>query len=130
MCNDAHTSWDKKCEDRKREYLRIEVAKQSIPQLYDISSKLFYKKEESLGEMRSLSKSQQKPPPKDRTSQQHLSQEMPMQRKRRKSASDGSSLLQTPSENESWFTAAAKVQIFEQPTTRSQNQNITDKKSL
>ena len=39
LCNGAHTSWDKRCEHRKKEYLRIEAAKQNTTRLYETSSK-------------------------------------------------------------------------------------------
>lgn len=44
LCNNAYISWDKKCEYRKKEYLRIEATKQSKPRLNDISSKPLTKK--------------------------------------------------------------------------------------
>ena len=130
LCNGAHTSWDKKCEYRKREYLRIEAAKQSTPRLYDISSKPSRQREEPLGAMRPPPKPQQRPPPENGRSQQQSPQETPVPGKRGRSASDGRPPLQTTSGNGSRFTAAAKVQVFERPTTRSQNQNCTDEESL
>lgn len=68
LCNSAHISWDKKCKYKKRKYLRIKAAKQSTLQLYNISSKPFYQKEESLGEMRPLLKIKQRLPLEDRNS--------------------------------------------------------------
>lgn len=56
LCNDAYISYDKKCDYRKKKYLKIEVVKQNIPQLYDISSKLSCQKKELLKAMRPLSK--------------------------------------------------------------------------
>lgn len=56
LCNSTYISWDKKCNYKKIEYLRIKMIKQSTPQLYDISSKLSYQREEHLRAMR--------PPPK------------------------------------------------------------------
>lgn len=47
--------------------------------------------------------------------------------KRRRSISNGGTLLQKSSENRTWYTAPAKVQIFERLVTRSQNQENADK---
>ena len=123
-------SWDRKCEYRKKECLRIEAVKQSLPQLYDINSKLSHQRKEPLEAIRPPPKLQQRFLPENERSQQQLAQEMPVPGKRERSVSNGWPLLQTTLGNGSWFTAAAKVQVFERPTTRSQNQNYTDKKSL
>ncbi len=50
-------------------------------------------------------------------------------KKRRSSNNDRPPLI-TTSENASRFTAPAKVQIFEQPSTKSQHQDITDNEDL
>ncbi len=129
LCNGAHTSWDKKCEHRKKEYLRIEAAKHSTPRLYDTSLRPLSQREEPTGGMRPPPKPQQRPQPENGTTPQRLSQRPPMPSKRGRSASSGRSPLQTTSGNGSRYTAPAKIQIFERPTTRSQNQNNTDEEN-
>lgn len=89
MCNGTYTSWDKKCEHKKIEYLRRETVKQSTPWLYNISSNPFYQKEEPLGEMRPSAKPQQKLPLENKRSQQYLFQKTLIQGKKRKSTSNG-----------------------------------------
>ena len=63
-------SWDKKCKYRKREYLKIEMAKQSTLRLYNISSKPSRQKEKPLGEIRPPPKLQQRPLPENGRFQQ------------------------------------------------------------
>lgn len=50
--------------------------------------------------------------------------------KRGRNSSNGRPFLQSNSRNASKFTALAKVQIFEQPTTKSQREDSTDNKDL
>ncbi len=129
LCSGAHTSWDKKCEHRKKEYLRIEAAKHSTPRLYDTSLRPLSQREEPTGGMRPPPKLKQSPQPQNGTTPQHLSQRQAMPSKRGRGASNRRSLLQTTSGNGSRYRAPAKVQIFGRPTTRSQNQNNTDEEN-
>ncbi len=131
LCNSAHTSWDKRCEYRKKEYLRIEAAKQNTRRLHETSSKPTLERRESLREMR--------PPPRPQQRSQSVNTSSPTQTprpstpsasKRKRSSSNDRPPLQTTSGNASRFTAPAKVQIFERPITRSQNQDSTSSQSL
>ena len=56
LCKGVYTSWDRRCEYRKKEYLRIEAVKQNTPRLHKTSSKPTLQRRESPGEM--------KPPPR------------------------------------------------------------------
>ncbi len=40
LCNGTHTSWDKGCEYRKKEYFKIETAKQNTLRLHEVRSKV------------------------------------------------------------------------------------------
>ena len=131
LCNGAHTSWDKRCEYRKKEYLRIEAAKQNTPRLHETSSKPTLQRRESPGEMR--------PPPRPQQRSQLVNTSLPTQTpkpsapaaaKRGRSSNNDRPPLQTTSGNASRFTSLAKVHIFERPTTRNQNQDSTSSQSL
>lgn len=109
LCNNVHTSWNKKCKYRKREYLRIKAAKQSTPQLYNISLKPFRPREEPLKAMRPPPKPQQRPSPENGRFQQQLLQETLVSGKRERSAKDRRPPLQITSGNGSRLPAATKV---------------------
>lgn len=64
LCNDAHILQDKQCEHRKKEYLRIEMAKQSIPHLHKVRSKTNPPRRENSMDMR--------PPPKPQQRSQYV----------------------------------------------------------
>ena len=52
LYNDAHTSWDKRYEHRKKKYLKIKVAKQNTPRLHEVKSKTNLPRKENSGNMR------------------------------------------------------------------------------
>lgn len=60
LCNGAHTSWEKRCEHRKKEYLRIEAAKPNTPRLHETSSNTIPPRRESMGVMRPPPRPQQR----------------------------------------------------------------------
>ena len=61
LCNGAHTSWDKRCEHRKKEYLRIQAAKENTPRLYKVRlSTLPSPRTENLRDMRPPPRPQQR----------------------------------------------------------------------
>ena len=60
LCNGAHTSWEKQCEHRKKEYFRIEAAKQNTPYLHKVKSKTNPPIKENSRDMRLLPRLQQK----------------------------------------------------------------------
>ena len=131
LCNGAHTSWDKRCEHRKKEYLRIEAAKQNTPRLHEVRSKTNPLRKESSGDMRPPPRPQQRSQSVNASPQAQTSQPSASAvGKRGRSSSNGRPPLQTTSGNASRFTAPAKVQIFERPTTRSQRQDIADNEDL
>ena len=116
LCNGAHTSWDKRCEHRKKEYLRIEAAKQNTPRLHEVRSKTNPPRRESSGDMRPPPRPKQRSQsvnasPQTQTSQPSAS----VAGKRGRSSSNSRPPLQTTSGNASRFTAPAKVRIFERP---------------
>lgn len=131
LYNGAHTSWDKWCEYRKEEFLRIEAAKQSTPRLYKTSSNSTFPRGKS---MRVI---QLPPKPKQRSQlvnssslTQSLRPSALTMGKRGRSSSNDRPPLQITFGNTSRFTAPAKVQIFEWPTTRSQNQDSINSHNL
>ncbi len=52
LYNSAYTSWDKRCEYWKKQYLKIETAKLNTPRLHKTSSKPTHQRRESQAEMR------------------------------------------------------------------------------
>ena len=131
LCSGAYTSWDKQCEHRKKEYLRIEAAKQNTPRLYEVRSKTNPPRRESSGDMRPPPRPQQRSQSVNASPQAQTSQPPASAAGKRGRSSSSSRLpLQTTSGNASRFTAPGKVQIFERPTTRSQRQDIADNEDL
>ncbi len=130
LYNAAHTSCDKRCEYRKKKYRGIEAAKQNIPRMHETSLKPTLQRRESRKEMR--------PPPRPQQRSQSINtssstqtrrHSAPSADKRGRSSSNDRPSLQTTFGNASRFTAPAKVQIFEKPTTKSQNQEGTSSQS-
>ena len=127
----AHTSWDKRCEHRKKECVRIEAAKQSTPRLHETNSKTFSQRRESSKDMRLPPRPQQRSQSLNASPQaQTPKPQITTSGKGGGSSNNGRPLLQTTSGNASRFTAPAKVQIFERPATRSQHQDTTANKIL
>ncbi len=127
LCNGAHTSWDKQYEYRKKEYLRIEAAKQNTLRLHEVRSKTNPLRKESSGDMRPPSRPQQRSQSVSASPQAQASQPSASTAgKRGRSSSNGKPPLKTTFGNASRFTALAKVQIFEWSSTRSQRQDTTD----
>ena len=131
LCNGAHTLWDKQCEHRKKEYLRIEAAKQNTPRLHKVRLETNPPKKENLRDIRLQPRPQKRSQSVNASLQiQSSSPSASGAGKKGRSSSSGRSSLQTTSGNASKFTVPAKIQIFKRPTTRSQRQNTTDNKNL
>ena len=132
LCNGAHTSWDKRCEHRKKEYLRIQAAKENTSRLYKVRSNTPPpQRTENLRDMRPLPRPQQRSQSVNASPQAPIPQpSVSMGGKRGRSSSNDRPPLQTTSGNASRFTAPAKVQMFERPTTRSQRHDTADSQDL
>ena len=131
LCNSVYTLWDKWCKYRKKEYLKIKVAKQNTLRLHKIRSKTNPPRKENPRDMRPPLKPQQRSQSVNASPQIYSSQPSASGAgKRGRSSNSGRPSLQTISENASRFTALVKVQSFERPTTRSQRQDTTDNEDL
>lgn len=112
--------------------LRIQTAKKNMPRLYKVRSN-------TPPPQRTENPRNIRPPPRPQQRFQSVtaSFQAPIPQlsasigeKKRRNSSNNRPLPQTTSENASRFTALVKVQIFEQPATKSQRYNTANTKAL